>query len=278
MTFQPVIPLPGLGGWNFLQSTYDRQFETFSNSFQIKDDTEYLKQKLGERPAIEDFLSDPRLRRVTLTAFGLNGEEWKVGFHRKVLEEAQDPESSFLQRLNNPQYTRFAEALSPIDGELVLSSDQVDQIAARYAAESFELAVGEQNNSMRLSLNYQSEISEVITEGATDDTIIFRILGNVPMRSVLETALSIPSDIGQLDLDRQAEVFKDRLRSQMGISSLQELKDPEMVDKMITRYQAIDGINQTSATLSSASTALTLLSNAAGFGAVASQNLFLSSF
>ena len=131
---------------------------------------------------------------------------------------------------------------------------------------------------MRLSLNYQSEISEVITEGATDDTIIFRILGNVPMRSVLETALSIPSDIGQLDLDRQAEVFKDRLRSQMGISSLQELKDPEMVDKMITRYQAIDGINQTSATLSSASTALTLLSNAAGFGAVASQNLFLSSF
>ena len=118
----------------------------------------------------------------------------------------------------------------------------------------------------------------MITEGATDDTIIFRILGNVPMRSVLETALSIPSDIGQLDLDRQAEVFKDRLRSQMGISSLQELKDPEMVDKMITRYQAIDGINQTSATLSSASTALTLLSNAAGFGAVASQNLFLSSF
>lgn len=278
MTFQPVIPLPGLGGWNFLQATYDRQFETFSNSFQIKNDTEYLKEKLGERPAIEDFLSDPRLRRIALTAFGLPGEEWKVGFHRKVLEEQQDPDSSFLQRLNNPQYTRFAEGLSPINGELVLSTDQIDQIAARYAAESFELAVGEQNNSMRLALNYQSEIGEVITDGATDDTIIFRILGSVPMRSVLETALSIPSDIAQLDLDRQAEVFKDRLRSQLNVSSLQELKDPEMVDKMITRYQAIDGINQTSATLSSASTALTLLSNAAGFGAVASQNLFLSSF
>ena len=278
MTFQPVIPLPGLGGWNFLQSTYDRQFETFSNSFQIKDDMEYMKEKLNSRPAIEDFLSDPRLRRVTLTAFGLNGEEWKIGFHRKVLEEQQDPESTFLQRLNNPQYTRFAEALSPIDGELVLSSDQVDQIAARYAAESFELAVGEQNNSMRLSLNYQAEIGEIITEGASDETIIFRMLGDIPMRSVLETALSIPSDVAQLDLDRQADIFTDRLRSQLNISSLQELKDPEMVDKMIARYQAIDGINQQSATLSSASTALTLLQNAAGFGAVASQNLFLSGF
>ena len=278
MTYQPVIPLPGLGGWNFLQATYDRQFETFSNSFQIKDDAEYLKEKLSQRPAIEDFLSDPRLRRITLTAFGLNGEEWKVGFHRKVLEEKQDPESTFLQRLNNPQYTRFADALSPIDGELVLSSDQIDQIAARYKAESFELAVGEQNNSMRLSLNYQSEIAEIATDGSTDETIIFRILGDVPIRSVLETALSIPSDIGQLDLDRQADYFQDRLRSQFNISSLQELKNPEVVEKMIARYQAIDGINQNSATLSSASTALTLLQNAAGFGAIASQNLFLSSF
>ena len=278
MTYQPVIPLPGLGGWNFLQATYDRQFDTFSNTFQIKDDTEYLKEKLSQRPAVEDFLSDPRLRRITLTAFGLDGEEWKVGFHRKVLEEKQDPDSTFLQRLNNPQYTRFADALSPIDGELVLSSDQIDQIAARYAAESFELAVGEQNNSMRLSLNYQSEIAEIATDGSTDETIIFRILGDVPIRSVLETALSIPSDIGQLDLDRQADYFTERLRSQFNISSLQDLKNPEIIEKMIARYQAIDGINQNSATLSSASTALTLLQNASGFGALASQNLFLSSF
>ena len=276
--FQPVIPLPGLGGWNFLQSTYDRQFETFSNAPQIKNDTDYLKEKLSQRPAIEDFLSDPRLRRITLTAFGLNGEEWKVGFHRKVLEEQQDPESTFLTRLNNPQYTRFAESLSPIDGELVLSSDQIDQIAARFQAESFELAVGEQDNGMRLSLNYQSEIGELVTEGATDETIMFRILGNVPLRSVLETALSIPSDIGQLDLDRQASVFTDRLRSQLQITSLQDLKNPEMIEKMVTRYQALNGLNQNAAALGSASTALTLLSNAAGFGSIASQNLFLSSF
>ena len=274
--FQPVIPLSGLGGWNFLQSTYDRQLETFSNAPQIQSDSAYLKEKLADRMSVEDFLADPRLRRVTLTAFGLNGEEWKVGFHRKVLDEVQDLESTFLARLNNPQYTRFAEFLQPIDGELVLSSDQVEEIAARYAAESFELAVGEQDDSMRLSLNYQSEIVELVTEGSSDETIMFRLLGSLPVRSVLESALSIPSDINGLDIERQSAYFQDRLRSQFQVSSLQDLKDPATIERVVTRYQALQGLNQTAAAIGPAQTALTLLGNAAGFGAVASQNLFLS--
>ncbi|MEP1142612.1 MAG: DUF1217 domain-containing protein [Henriciella sp.] len=276
--FQPVIPLSGLGGWNFLQSTYDRQLETFSSAPQIKNDTDYLTEKLAQRMPVEDFLSDQRLRRITLTAFGLEGEDWKVGFHRKVLDEVQDFDSTFLTRLNNPQYTRFAEALQPIDGELVLSSDQVEEIAARYAAESFELAVGEQDDSMRLSLNYQADIQELVTEGSTDNANMFKLLGSLPMREVLTTALNLPSDISNLDIDDQAAIFQDRLRSQFQVSSLQDLKNPETIERVLQRYQAVQSINQNFASTSSASTALTLLSNAVGFGAVASQNLFLSNF
>lgn len=276
--FQPVIPLSGLGGWNFLQSTYDRQLETFSSATQIKSDTDYLTEKLAERMPVEDFLSDGRLRRITLTAFGLEGEDWKVGFHRKVLDEVQDLESTFLARLNNPQYTRFAEALQPIDGELVLSSDQVEEIAARYAAESFELAVGEQDDSMRLSLNYLSEVQELVTEGSTDTANMFKLLGSLPMREVLTTALNLPSDISNLDIDDQAVIFQERLSSQFQVSSLQDLKNPETIERVVQRYQAIQSISQNSVSTSSASTALTLLSNAVGFGAVASQNLFLSNF
>jgi len=279
MTFQPVIPLSGLAGWNFLQETYDSQLETFSGSPQIGRDIEYFKEKFAQPLAVEDFLSDPRLRRVSLTAFGLSGEEWKTGYIRNVLEEVQDPESTFLQRLNNTQYTNFAEAFEPAKGQINLLSAEIDTIASRYAAESFELAVGQQNDSMRLALNYRDGISDVVTEESSDEAVLFKLLGSEPIRAVLDTALAIPSDLAQLDIDRQAEYLDDRLKSQFGINSVQDLKDPEVVDQVLKRFQILAGIDQNFANTSSASTALVLLGNAAaGFGAVASQNLFLSGF
>jgi hypothetical protein len=277
MVFQPVIPLSGFGGWAFLQSTYDRQLDAFSNAPQIKNDTEYFKEKMSQPMAVEDFLSDQRLRRISLTSFGLDGEEWKIGFHRKVLDESQDPESTFLARLNNPQYTRFADGLQPRDGVISLSSAQVDEIAARYTAESFELAVGEQDNSMRLSLNYQTEIGELVTEGSTDQAVLFKLLGSVPVRSVLESALGLPTDIRSLPIEAQAELLDERLKSRLNISSVQDLTQPDVIERTVQRYQALQGLTEFNAGSGAASNALVLLGNAAGFGAVASQNLFLGS-
>jgi len=278
MVFQPVIPLSGFGGWSFLQATYDRQLEAFNNSPQIKNDADYIKEKLSEPMSVEDFLGDQRLRRISLTSFGLDGEDWKVGFHRKVLDEVQDPESTFLARLNNPQYTRFAEGLNPVNGMIALNSSQVDQLAARFVAESFEVAVGEQDNSMRLSLNYQDEINELVTDGSSDETILFRLLGSVPVRTVLESALGIPAETQKLPIDRQSEILNERLKSQFNLNSIQDLKNPETVERAVQRYQALQGLTQNAAAFTPAATALTLLGNAVGFGAVASQNLFLSSF
>ncbi|MEL7031243.1 MAG: DUF1217 domain-containing protein [Pseudomonadota bacterium] len=279
MTFQPVLPLSGFAGWNFLQATYDKQLETYSASPQIQRDIDYFKEKVAQPISVEDFVSDPRLRRISLTAFGLSGEEWKTGYIRNILEEVQDPDSSFLQRLNNPQYTSFAEAFEPANGQINLITSEIDTIAARFAAESFEIAVGQQDDTMRLSLNFQDGIGELVTEGSTDEAVLFKLLGSTPIRTVLETALGIPANLSQLDVDRQAEFLDDRLKSQFGISSVQELKDPEVIEKVLQRYQILAGINQNLSTTSSASTALVLLGNAAsGFGAVASQNLFLSGF
>lgn len=276
MVFQPVIPLSGFGGWNFLQSTYDAQLQTYSNAPQIKNDVDYFTEKFAEPMAVEDFLGDSRLRRISMTAFGLAGEEWKTGYVRTVLDEVQDPASTFLARLNNPQYSRFADAMRPVDGQILLTLPDLQDITARYAAESFELAVGEQDNAMRLSLNYQQEINQLVTDGATDQTVLYRLLGSVPVRTVLESALGLPTEVRQLDLDQQARVLDEKLKSQFGLSSIQDLKDPDVVDRMVSRYMALDGLNQNAAATGPAATALALLGNAAGFGSIASQNLFLS--
>ena len=275
MVFTPVIPGTGLVGWNFLQSTYDRQFAAFSNTAQIKSDSEYVSEKFSSTLTVDEFVDDPRLLRSTLTAFGLEGEEWKKGFIKKVLNEVNDPESTFLTRLNNPAYTRLAETLSPVGGLIIPSSTTASDISLKFREKSFEIAVGNVDNNIRLSLNYETEINELVKSESTNETNIFRILGSVPVRTVLETALNLPQDVRKLDLEQQAKIFEDRLKSTFRISDVTELTEPENVERVIQRFSAISQLSQGPAAGTPGSTALALLT---GVGAVGSQNLFLSGF
>jgi hypothetical protein len=274
--FQPIIPLSGIGGWNFLQSTYDRQLENFADSAQIRNDREYMESKLSSPMALEDFMDDSRLLRVTMTAFDLGGEEWKRGFIDKVLTESSDPDSSFLERLNNAQYTRFAEALSPNEkGTINLSPDALTDIGNRFEAASFKVEVGEIDDNMRLGLNYQTEIGELVSASSSDEANLYRLLGSVPVRAVLESALNLPSDIANLSVEKQAEIFDEKLQSTFGIQNVSELTDPDMINRVVTRFHAIESLNGEISSSARGATALTLLT---GVGSSASENMFLSLF
>lgn len=272
--FQPVVPLSGIGGWRFLQATYDRQLDNFTKSPQVRNDRDYMIEKFSNPISVDDFLSDRRLLRVTMTAFDLAGEEWKGGFIRKALEEVADPESTFLARLNNAKYTKLAETLQPVDGKIYLSPDDVAKMAVRFETASFEQAIGDVDDNMRLALNYQSEIADTAREGSSERAILYRILGDVPMRTVVQTALNLPSDISKLTIERQAEILKDQLSSKLGISDVHDLASPGIVEKVINRFHAMESISGGSNAYTPASAALTVLGN--GVGSQASQNLFLS--
>ncbi len=274
--YQPVIPLSGNVGWKFLQSTYDRQLESFSSSAQVKADRAYFAEKFSKPVTAEAFLDDKRLLRVALTSFGLAGEEWKRGFIDKVLTESVDPESSFLARLNNAQYTAFAKAFKPVDGKIAIEPEALEKISAAYAAAAFEEAVGEVDDTMRLALNYQSEIAGLMGNGSSESAILYRILGDVPVRTVLEGALSLPSSMRTLDIDRQAEILKENLQSKLGINNVRDLADPETADRVIQRYHALQSIANSSAGTSSAANALTLLNGGVGLGGQGGINLLLS--
>ena len=276
MVYQPVIPLTGYGGWKFLESTFDKQLEGFTDSTSVKNDRQYFQDKMSSPIAMEDFLSDKRLLRVSLTAFDLGGEEWKVGFIRHVMEEKADPESNFLTRLNNQAYTNFANTFAVTDGKISLSADAIATLSDDFELASFRSAVGDVDNNMKLSLNYKAKIGDLVREESSDSANLYRILGDVPVRTVLETALNLPSSWQKLDVDQQADILKERMLSVFSISKVTDLTNEDVMDKVIQRFHTMDSIANGQASLSSGSVALTLLNNAAGFGSTASQNLFLS--
>ena len=276
--YQPAIPLSGLAGWKFLQSTYSRQLDNFSDSASVKNDRAYMSEKLSKPISLDDFMADKRLLRVTMTAFDLGGEEWKGGFIRKVLEEAVTPDSTYLKRLNNPDYTRFAETFRFEDGTVSLDADKIALIGDKFETASFQVAVGEVDENMRLSLNYQQKIVDIAGTGGSDRAIAFRMLANVPVKTVLESALNLPSDMSKLDIDRQADILTDKLKSQFGVSKLADLASLDKIDAVIQRYQVMESINNGPSAMTPGYAALTLLGGGQGFGSIASQNLFLSRF
>jgi len=89
------------------------------------------------------------------------------------------------------------------------------------------------------------------------------VMGDLPLRSVFEGALGLPSSLGKLDLDQQLDTFKARFESAFGTTDLSILDDKAAQEKLIRLY-----LVRTDAVAASAvapgSVALQLLAGAAG--------------
>lgn len=259
--FQPIVPDSGLVGWRFLQRTYDAQFETFSKSVTLQRDTDYFRENIGSVNSAEDLVSDRRLLTVALGAFGLQDDIDNRFFIQKVLQDGTINEDALSSRLADPKYAEMSKAFGFGPGEFtkVRISTFVDAIAQRFETNSFEVAAGAQNDSMRVALYAQRELAEIADMEGSTDTKWFTIMGDPPMRKLFEKALNLPSAIGQIDIDQQLGIFKERARALLGTDDLAQFADEAVREDVITKFIVRDQVDSFGGGLSGNSIALTLL-------------------
>jgi len=261
MTFQPVIPSGGIVGWRFLQRTYDAQLDSFSSSVVNERETEYFLENIGKVQTAEDLVSDRRLLQVALGAFGLEGDIDNRYFIQKILSDGTSADDALSNRLADKRYREFSEAFGLGPGEVpktVLITD-MEAIARDNVVSRFEIAVGEADETMRVSLYAQHALTDLAAQDSSADTKWFDLMGLPPLRSMMETALGLPSSFGQLDIDKQLEVFKDRLTGLTGSDDLTQFTDPAAVTRLTDQFLARSQIAQLQSTISPAQTALILL-------------------
>ena len=259
--FQPVIPVTGLAGWRFLQRTYDSQFDTFTKSIELKRDTEYFQEKISSITSAEELVSDRRLLTVALGAFGLQDDINNRYFIQKVLEEGTTNDDALANRFSDPRYKELSEAFGfgPSEFLKVGQPDFTAAITSRFQSNSFEVAAGEQNDSMRVALYAQRELAQLAEQDRSIDTKWFSVLGDPPMRQLFEKALGLPSSIGQIDIDQQLATFKDRARSVFGSDSFEQFLNEDARQDVLTKFIVRDQIDSLGVGLSAGSIALTLL-------------------
>ena len=260
--FQPAIPFDGLVGWRFLQRTYDTQLAAFSNNAQTQRDTDYFRENIEAVTTAEELVSDRRLLTVALGAFGLEDDINNKYFIQKMLEEGTTNDDAFANRFADSRYRELSAAFGLGPGELRLNtlSGFADRMIDDFERRSFEVAVGEQNETMRIALNAEREFADLSFSQASDAGKWFTLMGKPPMRSLFETVFQLPSSFGQIDIDQQQEIFAERSSQVFGTSDPADFNEPELQEQLITRYTALTQLESSNgAQFSAAANALTLL-------------------
>lgn len=260
MTFQPVIPFSGNAGWSFLQRTLSSQQETFEKGTILQRDTEYFRENIGDVTSADQLVADRRLLSVALGAFGLDEDLPNKAFVEKVLAEGTLEEDAFANKLADSRYGSLAAAfgfdLAPPNTALTTFADD---IIDRFETRQFEIAVGSQNENMRLALGLGRELEEISARDISEDGLWFTIMGTPPLRAVFESALNLPSSLGALDVDRQLEILKTKAAQVFGDSSVRQFNDPDKQEDLIRRFFVGSELNTQSATAVRGSVALSLL-------------------
>jgi hypothetical protein len=238
MSFQPALPLGGYAGWQFLKRTMDAQQAQLARSPAIQRDTDYFREKIGQVASAEELVSDRRLLRVALGAFGLDDDLRNRFFIRKVLEEGTAERTALANRLADTRYREMSSAFGFGPGETpgAGAAGFADRIVAAFESRQFERAVGVQNEEMRLALNLSRELDNLARRDSSERAKWFTVMGNPPLRQVFETAFGLPKGFGLLDLDRQQTVLQDSAQRLFGERTVAQFTDPEKMDDLVRRF------------------------------------------
>lgn len=260
MSYQPVIPAGGNLGWTFLRNTREDQQRAFDNSTAVRNNTDYFRERIASITSAEELVSDRRLLTVALGAFGLEDDINNRFFVQKVLEEGTLNQEAFSNRLSDKRYFAMAEAFGfDLSPPRTVVSDFATRIVDQFLTRQFEVAVGGQDENLRLALGVSRDIAELAERSLSEDTAWFTVMGTPPMRRVFEAALGLPSELAAIDIDRQLEKFRERARSVFGVTNPSDFTEPALQEKLIRNFLLRSELQVGAASGFGGSVALTLL-------------------
>ena len=261
MSFRPVIPMSGLVGWRFLERTYAAQLKTFGAAGRQARDAEYFLERIGRIRSADALVADRRLLSVALGAFGLSDDIDNRAFIRRILSDGTTSASALANRMTDSRYRRLSAAFGFGPGEILQTgrAEKMRQIVERWRTGQFEVAVGEQDDSMRIALYGRRELEALARRDVSEETRWFMIMGEPPLRKLFETALGLPSTFSRLDIDRQLAILRDRTRALTGADTVSQFAGEESRARLLTLFFARASAAADGAGSSPASVALTLL-------------------
>ncbi len=197
----------------------------------VERDTAHYLSKIGTIKSLDAFMSDDRVYRFALQAFGLQDMAYAKAFIRKVLSEGMDQPKALANRLADPRFREFVEAFNFARyGSATTSFSRTQEgTVDRFVRLTLEIDAGKTNEGLRLALYFQRKASGISTP--------YALLADRALFRVTQVALGMPNGSAGQNIDRQAELITKRLK-------ISDLQNPQAVEKLLTRFAALWDIEQ----------------------------------
>lgn len=245
-------------------------------SSQIQDDAEYFSENIASITSAEQLFEDERLLKFALEAFGLGADfEEITSFEAspeapenlaktrmlEVFEEGSISNVARANQLENPSYKEISRAFGFGFAEDLKTnnSDFGDKILDQFVQSNFETPSSIEYNEPLVIVGGELILEPFKVNNMSNDAKWFTIMGEPPLRALFEKAFNLPSSFGQIDLDQQLSILKERSDNIFGSDEVSFFADPKVVDDLVEKYVVRSQIAAFNANTSSASIALALL-------------------
>lgn len=208
----------------------DKTIGRISEQADVSREVDYYLENIGDVKSIDDLISDTRLFNFAMKAHGLGDMSYAKAFMKKVLTEGISDSSSFANSLSDTRYADFAGTFNfETFGDAATTFTKAQQgVVDRYLRQTLEEQAGNDNEGVRLALYFQRKADSIDN--------FYEILADPALSQVVRTTLGLPDSFAAADIDKQVQMFSDRL-------DLETLGDPEKLDKLLGRFTTMWDVN-----------------------------------
>lgn len=232
-----MIPISGMTaqlGLHLVDATSARQAEMIRDSAQHARAISQFRERIGDIETVDELMADRDLYVFVMKAFDLEDQIFGKAMIEKILKSDINDSTSLVNRLTDPRFREMHEVLGfgadGVGNFNTLWRSWQEEIVDRYVQRQFINAQAEQNETVGSVLEFRRKAGDVKNA--------FDILKDAQMAAFMRTALGIPDETVQLDIDRQAEILNSKF-------DLSKLQDPAEVEKLVGKYVAISDATNT---------------------------------
>ncbi|MBE7186616.1 MAG: DUF1217 domain-containing protein [Methylobacterium mesophilicum] len=228
----------------------------FTNGVALDDPT-LLKQNadytaaVAKVTSVDEFLANDAVYNYAMKAFDLGSTGADKAFMRDILEGGVSDPNSLANQQKNTNFAKFAAAFDFAGkGEKATTwRAAVEGTAEKFARQKLEEDAGDQNEGVRLALNFQRKAKTI--------TSWYDVLADTALAKVVRTTLGLPDSFASADLDRQVSLFKAKL-------DIKDFQDGAKLDKFMKRFTSMYDVANASTDSSAASPVALFQSTASG--------------
>ena len=205
------------------------------NADYIKSETAYYLANVTNVKSIDDLMANSRLYNYALASVGLDPAKESKDLIRSVLTGGIRDPNSVANKMTNKAYAGLASAFNFEQyGEAATTINPAQQPTVdMYMRQTLEEDAGKTNEGVRLALYFPRK--------APDISNWYDVLADTALASVVRTALGLPDSFATADIDKQAQLFGQKL-------NIADFTDPVKLGKFLTRFTSMYEINNPTST------------------------------